>query len=138
MIDELVPIGYLLPSPPSPPALPPVVPPPTAPPLAPPPSSPLPMPPLSPPWFPPPLSPPVRPRLSPPPTPPGSSALTAVNGSMSSTFSSDNPNFVGYDFFAAKCIDGVWGAPVSPNTSSICHNNVAETDAWLSIQLPGH
>eukprot|EP00966_Prymnesium_polylepis_P285523 6595230-Prymnesium_polylepis.1 len=52
-------------------------------------------------------SPPSSP-LAPPPAPPANAPLTAVGGQMKSVLV--NARFAAWDFSAASCIDGIWGA----------------------------
>ena len=73
--------------------------------------------------------------LAPPPAPPANAPLTAVGGQMKSVLF--NARFVAWDFSAASCIDGIWGAgAASASDWSTCHNDVAETRPWLSVWLP--
>lgn len=44
-----------------------------------------------------------------------------------------NDRFAGHDFSADACTDGRWGG--GANSWSFCHNDHAERNAWLSVQL---
>eukprot|EP00966_Prymnesium_polylepis_P196428 4552082-Prymnesium_polylepis.1 len=62
--------------------------------------------------------------------------MTAISGSMNSVLVNDK--FVGWDFTAASCIDGIWGAgAASASDWSTCHSDGAQDNQWLSIVLSG-